>query len=238
MGEISGLRLEEAKRDQFRRRAKEEGYRSRAAYKLLQINGKYRIIGAGSKVLDIGCAPGGWLEVASDLVGSRGLVVGVDLVLTKPVGKNVKIVQDDIASKGFETRLKEFMGKGKADCLLADLSPKLSGIWDMDHFKQIELCHKVVDVMPEALVEGGSSVLKAFHGDELDALIKRLRGSFYRVEISKPEASRSESSEIYLVSMDFSGSVPPRSSESQTESHQSEALSDSGEYGWQSDRLN
>jgi 23S rRNA (uridine2552-2'-O)-methyltransferase len=233
------LRLEEAKRDQFRRKAKEEGYRSRAAYKLIQINNKYRIIRAGAKIVDLGCAPGGWLQVTSDLVGERGLVVGVDISVVKPIGrKNVRIIQDDISSEGFTKRLCEVMGKGKADCVLADLSPKLSGIWDMDHFKQIELCNSVVDLLPDTLALGGSNIVKAFHGAELDSFIKRLRGSFSRVEISKPEASRNESSEVYLVSMDFKGQVPSIPSEPPEEGRQSEQPLDSGEYGWQTDRLN
>ena len=121
------MRLEEAKRDLYRRKAKDEGYRSRAAYKLLQINNKYRIIRAGSKVIDIGCAPGGWLQVASDLAGTRGLVVGVDIAQVKTVGKkNVSIIKGDITSEGFVTLLRETMRKGKSDCVLADLSPELA----------------------------------------------------------------------------------------------------------------
>jgi 23S rRNA (uridine2552-2'-O)-methyltransferase len=232
------MRLEEAKKDLYRKRAKEEGYRSRAAYKLLQLNQKYRIIRAGLSVVDVGAAPGGWLEVASELVGPRGIVIGVDVVKMKPVGKNVKILLEDVLSKDFPSKLSEALGKGgKADCILADLSPKLSGIWDMDHFKQIELCHKVVDLLPQTLVKGGSNVLKAFHGGELDPLVKRLRKSFSRVDVSKPEASRSESSEVYLVSLDFSGQVAPRPSEVLEEESRSEQHSDSNECGWQSDRL-
>ncbi len=233
------MRLEEAKRDQFRRRAKEEGYRSRAAYKLLQINDKYKIIRAGDKVVDIGCAPGGWLQISSKLVGERGLVVGVDIDSVKSLGrKNGKLIRDDITFDGFSERLRDSMGKGKADCVLADLSPKLSGIWDMDHFKQIELCHRVVDLLPDILTPDGSNIMKAFHGAELSALVKRLKGSFSRVEISKPEASRSGSSEVYLVSMGFSGQVPSRQSESLEEEHPSELPADSGESDWQTDRLN
>lgn len=232
------MRLEEAKRDQFRRKAKEEGYRSRAAYKLIQINNKYRLFGAGAKVVDFGCAPGGWLQVASGVVGERGLVIGIDLTDVKPIGKkNVKIMLEDITSEGFSERLRDAMGKGKADCVLADLSPKLSGIWDMDHFKQIELCQKVIDLLPETLALDGSNIVKAFHGSELNNLIKRLRDSFDRVEISKPEASRSESSEIYLVSMGFKGQVPSRPVEAREVEHQSEQQPDSDEYGWQTDRL-
>jgi 23S rRNA (uridine2552-2'-O)-methyltransferase len=232
------LRLEEAKRDLYRRKAKEEGYRSRAAYKLLQINNKYKIIRAGSKVVDVGCAPGGWLQVASDLAGPRGLVVGVDIARVKNVGrKNVVIFQGDVTSEEFVSKLFESIRKGKADCVLADLSPKLSGIWDMDHFKQVELCHRVLDLLPEILASQGSSVMKAFHGAELDSLIKRLRESFSRVEISKPEASRNESSEVYLVSLGFTGRVPSRHVESLESLHPSESPWDSDASGWQNDRL-
>jgi len=233
------MRLDEARRDQFRKKAKEEGYRSRAAYKLLQLNDKFRMIRAGSIVVDIGCAPGGWLEVASDLVGQRGIVVGVDIVDVKPIGrKNVKIIKEDVSSPDFPEKLSAALGKGgKADCILADLSPKLSGIWDMDHFKQVELCHKVLDLLPQNLVEDGSSVLKAFHGEELDSFVKRLKKSFSRVDVSKPEASRSQSSEVYLVSLGFTGQVAPRSSEVQEVERPSEPPSGSAEYDWQSDRF-
>jgi 23S rRNA (uridine2552-2'-O)-methyltransferase len=231
------LRLDEAKRDQYRKKAKEEGYRSRAAFKLLQINQKYRLINERDRVIDIGSAPGGWLEVASKLVGPDGLVIGVDLVHVKPVGKNVKILLSDINSSEFADKIHFALGKGNADSVLADLSPKVSGIWDMDQFRQIELCHKVVDLLPSMLVRGGSSVMKAFQGEELDSLFKRLKKSFARVEVSKPNASRSESSEIYLVSMEFTGKVEPRSIEPPEEERPSEQHSDSVESEMQSDRL-
>ena len=231
------LKLEEAKRDYYRRRAKEEGFRSRAAFKLLQLNEKYNLFRTNSAVVDIGAAPGGWLEVASKVIGDRGLAVGVDLVKVKPVAKNVKILQEDITSSTFPKRLREALGRGKADCVLADLSPKLSGIWDMDHFRQIELCHKVVDILPETLAAGGSCVMKAFHGGELDSLIKRLRASFKRLDIAKPDASRKESSEVYLVSTGFSGQVPPRESEVPKAERQYAPPADSNEYALQDDRL-
>ena len=231
------MRLDEAKRDHYRKRAKEEGYRSRAAFKLLQMNQKYHLIKPGDRVIDIGSAPGGWLEVASNEVGPRGLVIGVDLVRVKPVGKNVKIIMADITSPDFPDRLHFELGKGNADSVIADLSPKVSGIWDMDQFRQIELCHKVVDLLPSILVRNGVAVMKAFQGEELDSLIKRLKKSFSRVEVSKPNASRSESSEVYLVSMEFNGTVEPRQSEAREEERPSEPPSDSAEFEWQSDRL-
>ncbi|MHB8566557.1 MAG: RlmE family RNA methyltransferase [Nitrososphaerales archaeon] len=229
--------MDEAKRDYYRRRAKEEGYRSRAAFKLIQLNEKYRLFRANSAVVDIGAAPGGWLEVASQIIGERGLAVGVDLVMIDPVGKNVKTMQEDITSSTFPERLQVALGKSRADCVLADLSPKLSGIWDMDHFKQIELCQKVVDILPETLAMGGSCVMKAFHGAELDALIQRLRKSFERLEVAKPDASRKESSEVYLVATGFKGLVPERQSESPSEAHLSEPPVDLDESVQLDDRL-
>jgi 23S rRNA (uridine2552-2'-O)-methyltransferase len=232
------MRLEEAKRDHYRKLAKWEGFRSRAAFKLTQINEKYQLFGAESCVIDVGCAPGGWLEVASKTVGQRGLVVGVDFVDVRPLGeKNVVILKEDITSASFLGRLKETIGKTKADSVLADLSPKLSGIWDMDHFRQIELCHKVLDVLPEILTEGGSSVMKAFHGAELEGLVQRLRGSFERVDVSKPDASRKESSEVYLVSQHFRGQVPSRPDEPPRVTQKSEWPDDSIDSGLQDDRL-
>lgn len=231
------MRLDEAKKDHYRKRAKEEGFRSRAAFKLIQINQKYRLIRPADRVIDIGSAPGGWLEVASNLVGPRGLVVGVDLVRVKPVGKNVKIIQEDITSPVFLDKLHRELGKGNADSVLADLSPKVSGIWDMDQFRQVELCHKVLDLLPSILVRNGASVMKAFQGEDLDSLVKRLRKSFSRVEVSKPNASRSESSEVYLVSIDFNGTVEPRQIEALEEERPSEPLSDSTGSEWQTDRL-
>ena len=232
------MRLDEAKRDHFRKLAKAEGYRSRAAYKLKQINDKYHLIRTNSSVVDIGCAPGGWLEVASEIVGERGRVVGVDMVGVKSLDrKNVRVLKEDITSMGFFDKLKTELGKSKADCVLADLSPKLSGIWDMDHFRQIELCHKVVDMLPELLVENGSCVMKAFHGSDLGTLILRLRASFGRLDVSKPEASRKESSEVYLVSTQFKGLVPARQSVSQEEAPKSESPEDSDEFVLQDDLL-
>jgi 23S rRNA (uridine2552-2'-O)-methyltransferase len=231
------MRLDEAKRDHFRKRAKEEGYRSRAAFKILQINQKYKLFGERDRVIDIGSAPGGWLEVASKEVGPDGLVIGVDPVAVKPVGKNVKILRADITSPDFLDKLHYALGKGRADSVIADLSPKVSGIWEMDQFRQIDLCHKVVDLLPSILVRSGSNVMKAFQGEELDSLIKRLKKSFTRVEVSKPSASRSESSEVYLVSMDFIGQVAPRLSEAPEVEYPSGPHSGSDESDLPSDRL-
>lgn len=232
------MKLEQAKRDYYRKRAKEEGYRSRAAFKLKEMNNRYQLMRRGSKVVDVGCAPGGWLQVASEEVGNVGLVVGIDLEQVKPISKNTVLLQDDIGSKGIGDRIKEIFRGDSAALVMADLSPKLSGVWEMDHFRQIDLCNSVVDLLPSILEVGGSCVMKAFQGDELQSLIQRLKASFSRIEVSKPSASRKASSEVYLVALGFSGQVPPRHSGELESARQSEANWDSAESDWQESRKN
>ncbi len=227
------MRLDQAKRDHYRKRAREEGYRSRAAFKLRQMNDKYHFMKRDSRVVDIGCAPGGWLQISAEVVGRTGMIVGVDLDQVEPLSKNVNILVDDVTSPGFADRLLTTFGNSKVNCVLADLSPKLSGIWDMDHYKQIDLNMCVVDLLPEILETGGASVMKAFQGDQLESLIQRLKKSFQRVEISKPDASRKESSEVYLVSLGFTGQVLARPTEESQSAHQSEEPLDLVESDWQ-----
>src|SRR5579862_6797644 len=117
------MKLEQAKRDYYRRLAKERGYRSRAAFKLQQVNNKYYLIRRGSKVLDIGAAPGGWLQVASGLVGNIGLVLGVDLDYIESPAKNTRTIQADVSSPEFPEKIIEELAGDRADCVLADLSP-------------------------------------------------------------------------------------------------------------------
>lgn len=226
------MRLEEAKRDYYRRRAKEEGYRSRAAFKLKQLNNKYQLMRRGSKVVDIGAAPGGWTQVSSELVGNVGQVIGIDLEPIKAVSKNTIILLEDITSSTVVESITNALRGNKADLVLADLSPKLSGVWDMDHYKQIDLCNSAIDLLPPILKNGGSSVMKAFDGDEFQGLVKRLKQSFERVEISKPSASRKESSEMYLVGLDFTGQVPKRHSEVYQSLHPSGGHLDSALSDW------
>jgi 23S rRNA (uridine2552-2'-O)-methyltransferase len=191
------------------------------------MNDRFHFIKSGSTVLDLGAAPGGWLEVSSQLVGNRGKVVGVDMYRIEPLPtNNVSIMRDDITSTGFADRIKTEIGRGKADAVLADLSPKLSGVWDMDHFRQIDLCHRVMDLLPEILSEDGSIVIKAFQGDELNPLIARIRKSFQKCEIIKPDASRKQSSEVYLFGRGFSGQVSRRETEDQQEELRYESHSD------------
>lgn len=193
------MRLADARRDHYRRLAKDQGYRSRAAYKLKQINDSYHILKRASRIVDIGCAPGGWVQVATEL--SRGKVVGIDI---KPVEAvpGATILQGSIDDPVAVAKIIETLGE-KADVVLSDLAPNVSGVWDMDHAKQIDLTRSALALARQVLKGGGSAVFKVFEGEFMAELKKEMATSFSRVLISKPTASRQESSEMYLVCTGF-----------------------------------
>ncbi len=198
------MRIEEARRDHYRRLAKKEGYRSRAAYKLIEIDEKFGVLKKGYVVIDFGAAPGGWLQVASKRVGPSGLVIGVDLKEIKPLSENVKLLKSDVMDEGISSLLLSMMPR-KADLILSDLSPKISGIWSVDHLRQIELCERVLELSQTLLRKNGSMVMKLFEGEQVRDFVGRVRRAFRTVRLFKPKASRKESSEIYLVSLGFVG---------------------------------
>lgn len=198
------MKFSEAKRDYYRRLARKEGYRSRAAYKLIEIDDRYGILKEGYVVLDFGSAPGGWLQVTSRRVGSSGLVVGIDLKDVKPVSDNVKLIKADVMEEELLKRLLESMPR-KADAILSDLSPKISGVWSVDHLRQIELCERILELAPILLRPRGSMVVKLFEGEMVNQFVGRVRRSFRGTKLFKPKASRKESSEMYLVALGFGG---------------------------------
>ena len=195
------MRLADARRDQYRRLAKDQGYRARSAYKLLQINRSYNIIKKGDKVVDLGCAPGGWLQVAMKEVGSSGKVIGVDLKQVTPVA-GATILQGSIEDPNVLSKIAEILGC-KADVVLSDMAPNVSGVWDIDHARQISLSTIALGFVQQVLRVGGSSVFKVFEGDMLKEFKSELRKSFGKVLLSKPSASRQESSELYIICLDF-----------------------------------
>jgi 23S rRNA (uridine2552-2'-O)-methyltransferase len=195
------MRLADARRDHYRRLAKDQGYRSRAAYKLKQINDSYRILRKGSRILDIGCAPGGWVQVASEIAGP-GRVAGIDIKPVEPVA-GATILQGSIDDPAAVAKIIETLGGEKADIILSDLAPNVSGIWEMDHAKQIDLTRNALALAKKVLRPGGSAVFKVFEGEFLSELKKEMAASFGKVLISKPTASRQESSELYLVCLNF-----------------------------------
>lgn len=192
-------------KDAFYRKAKKEGYRSRAAYKLLELSRRFRLIKAGDRVVDLGAAPGGWLQVAAELVGGKGKVVGIDLQAIEPFSEpNIDVVQGDATAADSIRKIKELLG-GPADAVLSDLSPRLSGIRDADVARSIELIRMAHGAARALLRPRGSLLVKSFIAEELDNFFAELKKDFVSVERTRPEATRKGSSEIYFCARGFKG---------------------------------
>ncbi len=190
-------------KDAFYRRAKKEGYRSRAAYKLLELNRRFSLIRPRDRVVDLGAAPGGWLQVASQLAGQKGRVIGVDI---QPIEafreQNISLLQADITSEDSQKKVKDLLGSW-ADCVLSDLSPRLSGIHHADVSRSVELGRSALKVACRLLRPGGNFLVKTFVGEELNAFSLELKEHFRSVQGTRPEATRKGSSEIYFCAKGF-----------------------------------
>ncbi len=207
------MRLQEARRDLYRRLAKEQGYKSRAAFKLIEANAKYKLIRSGDRVVDFGAAPGGWLQVCSGIVGDSGIVVGLDLKPISVRGKNVRTLKVDVYDESAPVRLQHILG-AQADVVLSDLAPSVSGVWVLDHFKQVELTMRVLSLGETLLKKGGNAFLKVFEGERSGELKGELCRRFDVVRLMKPRASRRESAELYYVCFAWRGATgTPRSFE-------------------------
>ncbi|NIT76962.1 MAG: RlmE family RNA methyltransferase [Thermoplasmata archaeon] len=200
--------MDEHRRDPYARRAKREDYRSRAAYKLLQINKKFRIMHKGDAVLDLGCAPGGWSQVAAKAVGPKGLVVGVDLEDVQPF-PGLTFVRGDLASETTQAAARACLLGRRARVVLSDMSPNISGTYGLDHLRSILLARLAVDFGLPLMEEGGHLVVKTFEGEYSADLVSRLRTRFGRVKRFRPEATRKASSEVYVVAVGYDGGGPP-----------------------------
>jgi 23S rRNA (uridine2552-2'-O)-methyltransferase len=193
--------IQERKKDYYYKKAKEEKYRSRAAYKLFQTVEKYRFIRKGNIVVDLGAAPGGWVQAARKIVGTRGFVLGVDLKSIEPFPRsNVRTIIGDISEKETLTEILNMLPK-KADVVISDTSPNISGIWEVDHARQIDLAHQSLMIALETLRPFGNFFVKVFQGDMLDSFIKEMKVHFQDVKVIKPKASRAKSSEIFILGM-------------------------------------
>ncbi len=190
------MRLHEARRDLYRRLAKEQGYRSRAAFKLIQATEKYHFIRQGDRVVDFGAAPGGWMQVASQLVGDEGAVVGVDLHEIRVRGKNLKAIEMDVQDPKVKQKVLDVLG-GMADVALSDLSPTVSGVWELDQGRQVDLVLRVLELSESILKTDGSGFFKLFEGERSQEVRDEFRKCFRVVHTIKPLASRSVSSELY-----------------------------------------
>jgi 23S rRNA (uridine2552-2'-O)-methyltransferase len=193
--------IQERKRDYYYRKAKEEKYRSRAAYKLFQAVQKYQFIKRGDMVVDLGAAPGGWTQAARKIVGAEGFVLGVDLKPIEPFPEqNVRTIIGDITEPETVKQIQEMLHK-KADAVISDVSPNISGIWELDHARQIDLAQKALEIALETLKPGGNFFVKVFQGDMLNDFVSMVKRHFEDVKIIKPKASRAKSSEIFILGM-------------------------------------
>jgi 23S rRNA (uridine2552-2'-O)-methyltransferase len=190
--------------DPYVMRSQEEGYRSRASFKLLELQKKDGFIEAGMTVVDLGAAPGGWSQVAAELVGHKGKVIASDILPMDSLA-GVEFVQGDFTD---ETVLNEVLARLddiRADLVISDMAPNMSGIRDIDQPQAMCLAELALEMAKVVLKPGAALLMKVFHGEGLDALQKELKLSFNTVKVRKPKASRARSSEIYLLSAGFKG---------------------------------
>jgi len=196
--------MQERQRDHYFRQAKQEGYRSRAAYKLKQINDRYHLIGRGDVVVDLGCAPGSWLQVAAQLVGPKGRVIGMDLQPVAPI-PGVTILQGDVLEPKTVAALAEALGGQRPQVVLSDMSPHISGNHLRDHLRSVALAESAFDLACQYLRAGGNVVFKVFEGEAFPEFLRRVGSAFRFCKPHVPQASRSESSEVYVVGRGFRG---------------------------------
>jgi 23S rRNA (uridine2552-2'-O)-methyltransferase len=197
------MRLADARKDHYRRLAHEQGYRSRAAFKLQDLNKSYRLIGPGFNVLDLGCAPGGWTQMAVKLVGNQGHVMGIDLAYVEEI-PNAHIIRENIEDEHVIDEVMSYFGR-KVNAVICDLSPQVSGNWTVDHAKQISLNYDCVKIMDKVLAHKGNAVFKIFDGEFSMEFRDYIKKKFVRINLTKPDASRKQSSELYLVCLGFIG---------------------------------
>jgi 23S rRNA (uridine2552-2'-O)-methyltransferase len=194
------------RKDHYYRRAKREGKASRATYKLAELQRRFRLVKKGDIVVDLGCAPGGWIEELSPLVGIGGRVIGIDVLPLKiQLPKNCRFVEGDIAEEESLSEI-EALAEGEVDAVLSDMSPNLSGIAFADAYRSFELAARALEACARLLRRGGNFVVKIFPGEEFPRFAKELEESFEEVSTVVPDATRKTSSERYLVAKGFRGS--------------------------------
>jgi 23S rRNA (uridine2552-2'-O)-methyltransferase len=200
--------LERQLSDPYVARAKREGLRSRAAYKIAEIDEKFHFLKSAARVIDLGAAPGGWSEVAAQRVGPAGRVIALDILDMKPIA-GVEFVKLDFLDDTAPQRLKEMLGgeaRGKADVVLSDMAANATGHRQTDHLRIMALAEAATAFAREVLAEGGTFLCKVLQGGTESALLAELKRDFASVKHVKPPASRTDSAELYLLARGFRGS--------------------------------
>jgi 23S rRNA (uridine2552-2'-O)-methyltransferase len=190
--------MQEHVTDPYVRKAQAEGMRSRAAYKLQQLAERDHLLKPGMVVVDLGCAPGGWAQVAGRVVGPEGRVVGVDLLEMLPV-PGVRFVQGDFGDDAVLAEVEKYLESRPVDLVLSDMAPNMSGVASLDQARSIGLAELALDFAVNHLKPQGNFLVKVFQGSGFEQLVAEIRRCFVQVMIRKPEASRSRSNEVYLV---------------------------------------
>lgn len=190
--------------DHYVKRAQSMHYRSRACFKLLEIQEKDRLIKPGMTVIDLGSAPGGWSQVAVELVGDKGTVVASDILPMDAIA-GVEFLQGDFTEAEVYEKLLTILGDTPVDLVISDMAPNMSGMKDVDQPRVMHLIELALDMASQVLKPGGSFVAKVFQGEGFDEYMRNCRASFSRVVTRKPDASRSRSPEVYLVATGFKG---------------------------------
>lgn len=193
--------LAEHFRDEFVLRAQREGYRSRAVYKLMELNERDQFLKSGQRVVDLGAAPGGWTQYASQVVGERGHIFALDL-LPMDHFAHTTVIQGDFSDDAVLNRLTELLGGDEVDLVLSDMAPNMSGVESVDIPRAMFLAELALDFCRLMLKPGGAFVTKVFQGEGFDALVREARMQFGSVVVRKPKASRPRSREVYLVARD------------------------------------
>ena len=196
------MKLIDARKDHYRKLAHEEGYRSRSAYKLKELNTSYRIFGAGHFVLDLGCAPGGWTQVASKIVGNKGKVMGIDTSFVEEI-PGVYMLKANISDNIIE-EIFLFFNK-KINAVISDLSPQVTGNWSVDHSIQISLNYDAAKIMEQVLAKKGNAIFKIFDGEYSNEFYEYLKKKFSKIKLTKPKSSRKPSSELYCICLGYTG---------------------------------
>ncbi|HSG04152.1 MAG TPA: 23S rRNA (uridine(2552)-2'-O)-methyltransferase RlmE [Marinobacterium sp.] len=194
--------LKEHVNDRFVKQAQKDGYRSRASYKLLELNDKDKLIKPGMLVIDLGSAPGGWSQIAGELVGEQGKLIASDILPMDPL-PDVEFIQGDFTEESVFNQIMSAINGRPVDVVISDMAPNLSGISSADQASSIYLIELALDMARQVLKPSGSFVAKAFQGEGYDAFVSQVREQFDTVVIRKPDSSRARSREVYVVGKGF-----------------------------------
>lgn len=189
--------------DEFVRRSQIEGYRSRAVYKLQEINEKDKLIKPGMTIIDLGAAPGGWSQYAAELLQGNGRVIALDLLLIEPEIEGVEFIQGDFRDEAVLAQLMSVLNSDPADLVFSDMAPNMSGVTNVDIARSMYLAELTLELSKETLKPGGAMLVKLFQGEGFDEYLRSLREVFSKIVMRKPKASRSRSKEIYALATGF-----------------------------------